>query len=275
MDIHVIKGNGDRAVYDREKLKQALRASGASALEQKRIVQLVEKQLYNGISTRKIYLLAFNLLKKESYKIAGRYRLKNAIMELGPTGFPFEIFVGRIFEAMGYEVETGVIVQGRCVQHEVDVIARKADEMIMIECKFHSDSFTKSGVQVPLYIHSRFLDVKASWENQFGNKINYRGGVITNTRFSDDATDYGTCAGLKMISWDYPYKGSLKHLIDLSGLHPVTSLISLSKVQKQTLLNKGVVLCRELKGHKHLLQEMDIGERQIKKILQEAQHLVE
>ena len=81
----------------------------------------------NGISTRKIYLLAFNLLKKESYKIAGRYRLKNAIMELGPTGFPFEIFVGRIFEAMGYEGETGVIVQGRCVQHEVDVIARKAE----------------------------------------------------------------------------------------------------------------------------------------------------
>ncbi len=274
MTIRVTKGNGDKVLFDREKLKQALSFSGAGAEEQEKIVTMVEKRIYDGISTKRIYQMAFDLLKKDSYKIAGRYRLKNAIMEMGPTGFPFEVFVGKIFETMGYEVETGVIVQGKCVQHEVDVIARKSGEMIMVECKFHMDSSSKSGVQVPLYIQSRYLDVKSAWEEQYGKDLRYRGGVVTNTRFSDDALQYAKCAGLVLISWDYPSDTGLKYWIDKTGLQPVTSLISLTKKDKQFLLGKGIVLCSQLEGNKELLKEMGISDFQIRKILNEAANLM-
>ena len=274
MNIYVTKGNGDKVLFDPEKIKQALKMSGAGEAEQDKITALVMKNLYNGIPTGKIYRMAFDLLKKESHRLAGRYKLKSAIMELGPTGFPFERFVGKIFETQGYEVEVGVIVQGRCIQHEVDVIARKPGEMLMIECKFHRDSLSKSSVQVPLYIHSRFIDVKESWEKQYGKNINYRGGVVTNTRFSCDAQSYGDCAGLLMISWDYPYDSGLKILIDKSGLHPLTSLISLTKAQKQKLLEKDIVLCSQLESNKNLLCDMGLSERQVDKILYEAQNLV-
>jgi len=268
--MRVIKGNGEKVQFDREKLKQALSFSGAGTEEQERIVSMVESRIYDGISTKQIYKLAFDLLKKESHKIAGRYRLKNAIMEMGPTGFPFEVFVGKIFETMGYEVETGLIVQGKCIQHEVDVIASKPGEMLMVECKFHMDNTTKSGVQVPLYIQSRFLDVKAAWEEQYGKDLRYRGGVVTNTRFSDDAIQYGKCAGLLMISWDYPLDTGLKYWIDKTGLQPVTSLISLAKKEKQLLLEKGIVLCNQLEENKELLKEMGITDFQVRKILNEA-----
>jgi hypothetical protein len=218
--------------------------------------------------------MAFDLLKKESLKTAGRYRLKNAIMELGPTGFPFEVFVGKIFETMGYEVETGVIVQGKCIQHEVDVIARKPGEMIMVECKFHSDNRTKSGVQVPLYIHSRYLDVKAAWEEQCGKDIQYRGGVVCNTRFSEDAVNYAKCAGLILISWDYPEDTGLKYWIDKTGLHPLTSLISMTKAQKQKLLEKGIVLCSQVKENWQILREIGLTENQINKVIREAGNLI-
>lgn len=273
MNLHVTKGNGEKVLFDPGKLKQALSSSGADTQEQERITAAVQSELYEGIPTRKIYQLAFGLLKKESLKMAGRYRLKNAIMELGPTGFPFEKFVGKVLETQGYEVQTGVIVKGKCVQHEVDVVARKGMEMLMVECKFHSDNLTKSGVQVPLYIHSRFLDVKAAWEKQYGTGLQYRGGVVTNTRFSDDAMSYGSCAGLMMISWDYPLGDGLKHLIDQSGLHPVTSLISLTKAQKQQLLDNKIVLCSELVGARDLLSEMGVQEKQINRILRGARNL--
>jgi len=274
MKIRITKGNGERVDFNPEKLKQALESSGAGRNEQEKIIRLVTQKLYDGISTGKIYRMAFDLLKKESHKIAGRYKLKNAIMELGPTGFPFEKFVGKIFETMGYEVQTGIIVQGKCVTHEVDVIARKPNEMIMIECKFHSDNLTKSSVQVPLYIHSRFQDVKDTWEKEYGQYIRYRGGVVTNTRFSDDAVKYGNCAGLIVISWDYPEGNGLKHYIDKSGLHPVTSLISLTKNQKQQILEKGIVLCSELGENRQLLRDLGIRENQIQKILREAENLI-
>jgi hypothetical protein len=274
MQIQVIKGNGEAAFFDTVKLKQALQNAGAGHIEQEKIAKAVEAKIYNGITTKEIYQIAFDLLKKESHKIAGRYRLKNAIMELGPTGFPFEKYVGKLFETMGYQVETGVFVRGKCIQHEVDVVARKPGEMLMIECKFHSDNRTKSSVQVPLYIQSRYLDVKAAWELQYGKDIKYRGGVVTNTRFSEDAENYGKCAGLLVISWDYPADSSLKSLIDKTGLHPITSLISLTKKEKQFLLEKDIVLCNQLNENKHLLIEMGFTENQIKKVIREAGNLI-
>lgn len=275
MNISVVKGNGKKVLFEPEKLKQALQSAGAGSEEQNSITERVTLQLYDGIPTRQIYKMAFDLLKKESHKLAARYKLKNAIMELGPTGFPFEIFVGRIMESMGYSVEIGVIIQGKCVQHEVDVVARKPGEMLMIECKFHSNNQTNSSVQVPLYIQSRFQDVKASWEKQYGKDIRYRGGVVTNTRFSDDAVQYGTCAGMLVISWDFPENTGLKYWIDKTGLHPVTSLISLTKAQKQWLLQKEIVLCNELATNQNLFQEMGIPEKQKKKILREAERLIQ
>jgi len=274
MNIQVTKGNGEKVLFDREKLKQALGSSGAETAEQEKIARQVEARIYNGIPTRMIYRMAFDLLKKESHKTAGRYRLKNAILDMGPTGFPFEVFVGKIFETMGYVVETSVIVQGKCIQHEVDVVARKPGEMIMVECKFHSNSSTKSGVQVPLYIHSRYLDVKAAWEEQYGKDIFYKGGVVTNTRFSDDAVQYSKCAGLVLISWDYPSDTGLKYWIDKTGLHPLTSLISLTKKEKKQLLEKGIVLCSQLKENRNILEEIGITQNQIKRVIREAEILI-
>jgi Holliday junction resolvase-like predicted endonuclease len=273
MNIRVVKGNGEKVTFDPEKIRQALSFSGADEELIDKITAQVESRIYDGISTKKIYQIAFDLLKKDSYRNAGRYSLKKAIMELGPTGYPFEVFVGKIFETMGYEVETGVIVQGKCIRHEVDVIARKPGEMIMVECKFHSDSRTKSGVQVPLYIQSRFMDVKAAWENQYGKDIRYRGGVVCNTRFSDDALQYANCAGLVLISWDYPAETGLKYWIDKTGLQPVTSLISLTKRDKQFLLEREIVLCNQLEENKEVLKKMGMTDFQIRKILNEASNL--
>ena len=274
MTIRVVKGNGEKVIFDPEKIRQALGLSGADEELAGKIVKQVASKIYDGIPTKKIYQLAFDLLKKESYRNAGRYSLKRAIMEMGPTGYPFEIFVGKIFETMGYEVENGVIVQGKCIQHEVDVIARKPREMIMIECKFHSDNKTNSGVQVPLYIQSRYLDVKAAWEEKYGKEISYKGGVVCNTRFSEDAISYANCAGLMVISWDYPAESGLKYRIDKSGLQPVTSLISLTKRDKQLLLEKEIVLCSQLIEKHHILKEMGFSENQINKIIREAKNLI-
>lgn len=274
MIIRVTKGNGEKVLFEPEKIRQALKSSGAEVEVADKIAKQVATKIHDGITTKKIYQLAFDLLKKESYRNAGRYRLKNAIMDMGPTGYPFEVFIGKIFESKGYEVQTGVMVKGKCVQHEVDVVARKPGEMLMIECKFHLDNSTKSGVQVPLYINSRFLDVKAAWEEQYGTNLNYRGGVVTNTRFSEDAIQYGSCAGLLMISWDYPTDTGLKYWIDKTGFHPVTSLISLTKKEKQFLLEKNIVLCSQLDDNKHLLKDLGKTDLQIRKIITEASNLM-
>ncbi len=59
-------------------------------------------------------------------------------MELGDTGYPFEKFVAALLRSEGYETKVGVIVQGHCVTHEVDVVAENDRHHYMCECKFHN-----------------------------------------------------------------------------------------------------------------------------------------
>ena len=61
-------------------------------------------------------------------------------MELGPSGFPFENFIGHIFRHDGYSTDVGVIMQGNCVTHEVDVLACKDDRCYIVECKYHNQA---------------------------------------------------------------------------------------------------------------------------------------
>ncbi len=273
--IRVKKNQGEYVLFEIEKIKNALNRSGASFEESTAIVEQLLPKLYDGITTKKIYQIAYALLRKRSQKAAGRYRLKKALLEFGPTGYPFEKFVGKLFEADGYKVETGVYVQGLCVQHEVDVVAQKGNKKFMVECKFHGDTRKKSDVKVALYIHSRFLDVSAKWKEDENNpEMVYKGMVVTNTRFSVDAMQFGKCAGMKVVSWDYPKGNSLKDWIDRAAYHPITSLASLKKKEKQFLLEKGIVLCRQLKEDFGVLKSLNLSNIRLKRIKRETMDLL-
>jgi len=214
------------------------------------------------------------MLKSKSRVSASKYKLKKAIMELGPSGFPFEKFVGKILEMEGFSTNVGVIVQGNCVQHEVDVIAQKEDKHNMIECKYHSDQGRFCNVKIPLYIHSRFLDVEKQWEHQKGHEAKlHKGGVYTNTRFTTDAIQYGKCVGMLMTSWDYPRGNGLKDRIDQSGLHPLTALTTLTKAEKTKLLDEGVVLCKELHESPKLLEKIGVPKSRHKNVLEDSEAL--
>jgi len=273
--IYITKSNGDRVPFDEEKLREALKHSGARPEQVEEALERVKQNLFEGISTHKIYQTAYRILQKRSRHVAGRYRLKKAMLELGPSGYPFEKFVGKLFESKGYTTHVNAHIQGACIQHEVDVVAKKESHQIMVECKYHGDNRGKSDVKVALYIHSRFLDVSKAWKAiQNDESMVYEGMVVTNTRFSDDATKYAACTGLRLVSWDYPMGNSLKDWIDRSGYHPITSLSLLKKSEKQFFLEKGIVLCRDLKDYSHLLEQLGMNVQKSHKVLAEAESLV-
>ncbi len=222
-ELIVTKASGEEVVFSMDKLRQSLRNSGATEEQVEKVIKAIEPQLFNGISTKKIYTWAFSILKKSTGSVAAKYQLKKAITEFGPSGFPFEKFIGKLFERKGYHVKVGIIVQGTCVSHELDVVASSETEHMMMECKFHSTQGKMSDVKVPLYIHSRFNDVKSQWllNKQLKDK-QLNAWVVTNTRFSPDAQRYGTCVGLNLLSWDYPLNESIKVMIDHYKHYPIT-----------------------------------------------------
>lgn len=270
----VTKTTGALVPFSEEKLRLSMQRSGAEESTIDDVVEEIKPKLYQGISTKKIYRLAFGLLKNRSKHIAAKYKLKTAIMELGPSGYPFENFIGEIMKHQGYSTKVSQIVPGECVNHEIDVLAEQDHTWCMVECKYHNQAGTMSDVKIPLYIQARFKDVEKKWKELPGHdKINHQGWVVTNTKFTIDAIKYGTCAGLHMLSWDYPKGKGLKDLIDSSGLYPLTCLTTLTKIEKQRLLDNRVVLCSDIIENQSILQKLGIKGTRVISIIKEAERL--
>jgi hypothetical protein len=272
----VEKFSGEKEPFSVDKLRDSLSRSGSSDELIDKVLDALKPQMYDGVTTSEIYSKAFALLRKLKRSTAARYSLKNAIMELGPTGYPFEHFIGELIRRMGYEVLVGQLVQGVCVQHEVDVIARNHTEQFMVECKYYNNQGKYCNVQVPLYIDSRFRDIEKRWRHDPKNaNLSFRGWIVTNTRFTTDAMDYGKCAGLHLVSWDYPRQYSLKDMVEKSNLFPITVLTTLTRKQKQHLLNKGIILVKQLAEKPGLLSEVGLTKPKGVRTMEEISELME
>ncbi|MGB9637255.1 MAG: ATP cone domain-containing protein [Microgenomates group bacterium] len=235
--INVIKATGEVEPFSEEKVISSLIKAGAAREVAKEIIEEVKPSLYQNIPTFEIYSQVMSLLRKRQVQLAEKYNLKKAIMDLGPTGYPFEQFVARVLETQGMKVETNKIVQGKCVAHEIDVIAQNK-ERYMIECKFHAIPGGRTDIKVALYTYARFLDIKHQ-----GFAVPW---LITNTKVTSEVKAYALCMGMKVTAWDYPEGEGLNEMIDKSGLYPVTSSTSLSKEQKRNLLEKGIIFVKDI-----------------------------
>lgn len=273
-EFNIIKSTGERTRFSAEKLRNSLKSSGATHNLVNEIVDQVMDELYPEITTREIYNRAYALLKKAKSVYASKYKLKKAIYELGPTGFPFERFIAGVLHYSGYETKLSEVVQGECVSHEIDVLAMKNGTLNIIECKFHSEDGLNCNIKVPLYIHSRYNDVKGPLQSQKNKDFeDTLGWVVTNTRFTADALQYGKCVGLYLLSWDYPTGDGLKDRIDRLGLYPITVSTLLTNREKQFLLDRDVVLCRQLRQDLFYLDHLGISNGRKENIIKEMKSL--
>lgn len=266
--IRVIKANGEREEYSEEKLWNSARRAGIDKSLKADLLAHVKTQLRDDIPTSEIYHHILEYLGKASVKhVQAIYSLKQSIMDLGPTGYPFEDYVARILQAQGYSTVVRNIIKGKCISHEIDVIAEKnfsqGVNRMMVEAKYHNHLGVKTDVHVAMYTYARFQDTRE--QNNFNDVL-----LVTNTKATIDAISYADCAGMKIISWSHPDGGSLRDLVEKYSLHPITALTSLSLDQKQELLRRGIVLCKDICQNQDTLTLLRISLEQKQQIYEEA-----
>ena len=198
--FYITKSNGTQEPFSFKKLENSLKRSGATQEEIKIIITMIKNTVYNGISSKEIYKKAFQQLRKMNRVYASKYSLKRAIADLGPTGYPFEKLIGALLKHKGYDVQVGVVLSGDCVNHEVDVLAKKHADAFPVECKFHSKFNTSNNVKIPLYIHARFLDLQKKWNVGSNKKTTLRQAwIVSNTKFTLEAIKYASCVGIRLL----------------------------------------------------------------------------
>ena len=137
--INVIKASGEKEPFSEKKVRRSIRRAGVPKEIENQVINHIYKILYDGIPTHKIYKQVSEFLARSTHPYTRAvYSLKQAIMQLGPGGFPFEKFIAAVLKHHRYKIKTNVILSGKCVEHEIDIIAEKLDLTYMIECKFHN-----------------------------------------------------------------------------------------------------------------------------------------
>jgi Restriction endonuclease len=261
----LLKTSGDLEPYHEQKLRSSLRRSGADDLTIKSIVKSVRARLHDGMTTSEVFRLAHRELRRSRRPTAARYSLQRALLQLGPTGFPFERFVAELLKHDGYRARTDVVLRGRFVAHEIDVDAARGNERVLAECKFRGQADGKVDIKVALYVHARAEDLSVIGYDAFW--------LITNGRFTGDALAYGKGVGLRLLSWDHPAEQSLRDRIDRAGLHPITCLSSLHAGEKQTLLQENIVLCADLNQRREAVGELRLSSNRTNQLWREIDGL--
>lgn len=267
--MQVTKATGDKEPFDEQKLKVSINRAGIPKDIQELVVDDVKKHLYEGVPTSEIYnrILQFLGNSKEPFAKT-KYGLKQAIMDLGPTGYPFEDFVAKLLNTQGWETEVRVQMEGICVTHEVDLLVQQGGKRSMVEAKFHNRAGTKTKIHVALYTKARFEDLVAKYNLS-------QAWIITNTKVTLDVIEYARCTGMRVISWSYPQGESLRDIIESSGLSPITMLSSLSMAQKQTLLAQHMVLCKDMIANPPILDILHLDPDKKKRVLSEASFITQ
>ncbi len=263
MALVVSKADGTTEAFDPEKLVSSLKRAGAATHTAETIARDVEKELWSGISTQEIYGRAFARLREHRRGVAARYSLKRAVLDFGPSGFPFESYIAELFRAEGFAAEVDQMIRGKCVEHEVDVVVHKGEAKTYVEAKFHNTLGFRTDLKVALYVQARIEDIAGAGELA-------RGLIVTNTKFTSKAIQYASCHGLELLSWDYPHGSTLHERIDASALYPITALTTLSQREKRALLEGRIVLCKSVSDRTEVLENIGVRGTKAHAVLEEV-----
>jgi len=270
--VYVTKADGTRQLFDREKVVRTCLRMGASRKIADDVAERVEKSLYDGIPTSKILQMAFRLLR--SYKPAIRHLLDLrrglSLMDSKPE---FEIFVQILLARNRFEVSPNRIVAGKCVEHEVDAIARKGGVTYFVEAKHHVNYHTPTGLDESRIARAILEDVTEGF--QCGScDLKIDGAIIvTNTRYSEHARRYGKCRNILQIGWNSPANLSLQSMIEEKNLYPLSCLRGLKRETKTKLVNSGIVLMKQLFEEKQstLARKTRVPKETLKQIIEKAE----
>ena len=274
MKIKVKKASGIVEDLNINKLRVSLIRSGADREQANSIIDSIIEDIPQLTSTKKIYSLARKYLRQINHASGLRYSLKNALLRLGPSGYPFEKYIGEILKHYGYKVKIGSIINGKCVRHEVDVYAVNNEEVLAVECKYRNSSGSTIDVKTAMYVHSRFRDLESIMNKKYPGK-SFRGILMTNTRFTTDAIQYAECSAMEMKSWKYPETDGLQEMIEAKKLYPVTVISGVKSGLIETLFDNNIILLKDLAKMKtgKMMKVLSLTEKKALKLKTEAKEL--
>jgi hypothetical protein len=246
---------------------------GASPQLAFQIAQKVESRVYDGMPTAKVLQLIFRFMRKHKPGVGHLFDLRKGLSQMGSKP-EFEVFVQVLLRHHGFEVESNQILKGRCVEHEVDAIARKGGVTYFVEAKHHQSYHALTGLDESRIARAILEDVSEGYAMGTTNFKIDKAMIVTNTRYSEHAIKYGICRDITQIGWNYPANQGLENIIEQKRLLPLSCLRELRYEDRLKLVENGFILIRQILAENPMSLTKKTGLRRAlaEQILEKAQH---
>jgi hypothetical protein len=274
--VYVTKADGSKQLFDKEKIVQTCQRMGANREVAIQVAQEVERNLYPDITTQQILQIIFTLISKYKPAIKHLFDLKQGIslMESKPE---FEVFVRVLLTHSGFQAKPNTILRGLCGDHEVDALATRDGLTYLVESKHHSNYHALTGLDESRIARAIMEDVTDGYKSGVTKIKIDEAMIVTNTRYSDHAVNYGRCRGILQVGWASPEGLGLRDLVEKHKLYPLSCLRGLSTDTRLRLVEAGIVLIKQLleQDGQYLERKLGFPHKTVLSIMEKAKHTTE
>lgn len=278
--LYVVNSNGERERFSLQKVYRSVRRVSASQELARKIAKTIGKEAYSGIRTSEISEKIKKLLCQETPRSALRFNLKEGMRKLGPSGFPFEKFIGEVFKKLDFETKINQYIPGFCLtDYEIDLLAQKENLIYIGECKYRNFSGETVHLRDALANYARFLDILNGPYFKAKKYRNYKIKtiLITNAKFTAQAIRYSYCKDIELLGWKRPKNQGLEYLIEKNNLCPITILPSLKGPLKDVFVSEEIMLVQDVAkiNPQKFSEKFKISPRYLYPLVGEAKLLIE
>jgi hypothetical protein len=270
----VTKADGSKQPYSHEKVVQTCLRMGVDQQTAEQVTQQVEKHLYDGIPTLKVLQLIFRLMRKPKPAVRHVFDLRHGIslMESKPE---FELFIQVVLAHSGFQVKPNTVLKGLCGEHEVDALAVKNGFTYFVEAKHHQNYHALTGLDETRIARAILEDVTEGYIRGMTDIKIDRAAIVTNTRYSEHATNYGGCRGIVQIGWTSPQNSGLRDVIEKNQLYPISCLRGISAETRLRFVEAGIVLIKQVLEHDADFFERKLGlsHQTVVSLMEKANHI--
>jgi hypothetical protein len=245
LGVMVRKADGSLQPFDRDKVARTCLKMGADRQTAYAVAEKVERRLHEGMPTATILQMIFQLMRKHKPRIRNFLDLRKALSLMGSKP-EFEVYVQALLARSGFEVTPNQLLVGRCVEHEVDAVARRDGVTYFVEVKHHFKYHTPTGLDESRIARAVLEDVVEGFALGKSELKIDRAMIVTNTRYSEQASRYGQCKGILQIGWSSPVDHGLQSMIEGPNLFPLSCLKGLSLDARLKLAMSGIALFEQV-----------------------------
>jgi hypothetical protein len=274
--VYVTKADGSKQLFDREKIVETCQRMGANPKVAVQVAEEIEKNLYEGITTKEILQTIFKLVGLHKPAVKHLFDLKQGISLMEPKP-EFEVFIRVVLAHSGFQVKPNMILKGLCGEHEVDAIAVKDGLTYLVEAKHHRNYHALTGLDESRIARAIIEDVTEGYTSGATKVKIDQAIIVTNTKYSEHAISYGHCRDILQVGWSSPEGFGLRDIVEKYRLYPLSCLRGISTETRLRLVEAGIVLIKQLleQDSHYLERKIELPHETVLSLIEKAKHTTE